>query len=342
MANADSPNLLNRFAGAAACLICVVGIGGLGFWYLTGMQHSILDCVYMSVITITTVGFGEVIDLSDYPSARIFTIGLCLSGIGMATYLLSSVTAFVVEGDLSETFRRRAMEKMAQRLSDHYIVCGIGKVGYHITQELCATKRQCVIIDPDLESLKTVASSLKGVIYFDADATDNDTLLAAGIKTARGLFAVAEDDNQNLVIGLTARQLNPDVTVVASCRDLKNTEKMKAAGANAVISPSLIGGMRMASEMIRPTVVSFLDTMLRDTEKNLRIEEIAVPDSGRTITDLNLRNFPETLLLAVRTKSGWIFNPPRDQKLEADNRIVIMTTPKEREALERHFKDSGE
>lgn len=128
------------------------------------------------------------------------------------------------------------------------------------------------------------------------------------------MFAVSGDDNQNLVISLTAKQLNPNIRVVARCHDLKNIDKLKKVGADAVVSPTFIGGLRMASEMVRPTVVSFLDIMLRDKKKNLRVEEIPVPElfAGKAIADLQLKKYPNTLLLAVRTKDDWIFNPTDD------------------------------
>ena len=329
--------LIRRIAGAGGALCAIVVLGTGGFWIITGMRHSLLDCAYMTVITVTTIGFGEVIDLSDSPGGRVFTIFLAIAGVGTATYLLSNFTAFVVEGELSQAFRRRAMEKMAKRLKDHYIVCGIGKVGLHIVQELWSTQRPCVVLDIDSASLQEVTTTFEGIIHFEADATENDTLIAAGIATARGLFAVADDDNQNLVIVLTAKQLNPQIAVVTRCREIKNTEKLKTAGADAIISPALIGGLRMVSEMIRPTAVSFLDIMLRDKNKNLRIEEIPVALAGKKLAELELHRFPETLLLAIRTKSEWIFNPPPDHVLDVENKLVVMTSPDERAKLQKVF-----
>ncbi len=291
----------------------------------------------MTIITITTVGFAEVVDLSDNPGGRLFTIFLALSGVGTVTYLLSNITAFIVEGELTDTFRRRRMEKKAKQLENHHIVCGVGKVGLHIAMELCSTKRQCVAIDQEPKSLEDLLDAVPDIIYIDADATDNDSLLAAGVQKALGLFAVTDDDNENLVIGLTAKQLNPRIRVVSRCRELKNINKLKAGGVDTVISPSLIGGMRMASEMIRPSVVSFLDTMLRDKETNLRIEEIKVALPGKRIKDLGLDKFGDSLLLAVQTTSGWVHNPAKDFALDTENTLVVMTTPDERAALERHF-----
>jgi len=337
MAGPASFGLRKRFTGVGIALCTIVLTGTVGYWLISGMRHSLFDCLYMSVITITTVGFGEIIELGA--GGRILTILIALCGIGTMTYLFSSLTAFVVEGELTETFRRKTMEKKAKNLENHYIVCGAGQVGVHIVDELLATQRPCVVIDLNRANLAEIAARFENIIYFDADATDDDTLLTAGITRARGVFAATDDDNQNLVIALTAKQLNPQVTVIARCGELKNVPKIKAAGADGVIAPCFIGGLRMASEMIRPTVVSFLDTMLRDKEKNLRIEEIPVCWAGHRITELRLQDFPNTLLLAVRTGSGWHYNPPRDHVLEADSRLIVMTTPQERTRLEEHLQN---
>jgi voltage-gated potassium channel len=336
MARKPQYKALRRLIGAAAGLCIIVVLGALGYWLLSGQAYSLFDCVYMAFITITTIGFSEVIDVAALPGGRLLTMSIALTGIATVAYLLSNFTAFIIEAELSETFRRNAMENKARKLKDHYIVCGLGRVGLEVVQELCATQRPCVVVDLDRDQLKSAADSLRDLIALDGDATDNDVLLAAGIHKARGLFAVINDDNHNLVICLTAKQLNPRITVVARCRDLRNADKLRAAGADHVVSPAHIGGMRMASEMIRPTVVSFLDIMLRDKDRNLRIEEVEVAHPGHKIADLHLHEFAETLLLAVRTASSWVYNPPPDHVLEPGSRLVVMTTPHDRAALERH------
>jgi voltage-gated potassium channel len=164
--------------------------------------------------------------------------------------------------------------------------------------------------------------------------------LKAGIEKAKGLFAVTGDDNQNLVVSLTAKQLNPNLRVVARCNEIKNSEKMKKAGADAIVSPTAIGGLRMASEMVRPTVVSFLDIMLRDREKSLRVEELPVPDSfvGKPVSALNLKRHADALLLAVKTGEDWVYNPSENYVITAENTLVFMTTPEGREGLARFLK----
>jgi voltage-gated potassium channel len=293
----------------------------------------------MTVITITTVGFGEIVDVASHPAGRLFTMFIAISGIGVLLYVVTNLTALVVEGELAQSFRRKRMEKTIRGYMGHYIICGIGGVGFHIVNELCATKRSYVVIDTNRNHIEKSLETFKDETFVQGDATDNDILMKAGIKKARGLFAVTEDDNRNLVIIVTAKQLNPSLRLVARCKEIKNSEKIKKAGADAVVTPSFIGGLRMASEMVRPAVVSFLDTMLRDKEQCLRIEEVCVPDyfAGKTISALNLNKYPNILLLAVKAQKDWVYNPPAAYIIQPENTIVFMTPPEERQTLETIF-----
>lgn len=233
------------------------------------------------------------------------------------------------------------MEKIAGNYTEHYIVCGLGSVGCCVANELHATNRPHVIVDVSKKDMDKSLESAQDEVFIEGDATDSDTLLRAGIEKARGLFAVTGDDNQNLVISLTAKQLNPKLRIVARCSDMKNSGKMKKAGADAIVSPNAIGGLRMASEMVRPTVVSFLDTMLRDTGMNLRVEELPVPESfaGRPISALNLKRFCHVLLLAVKTGEEWVYNPSESYVIDQKNTLVFMTTPEGRDEIAKFFRE---
>jgi len=333
--------IYRRFIWGAVILLAIVLIGTVGYWFIGGRQYSFVDTLYMTVITITTIGFEEVIDLSGNVGGRIFTIFIAISGIGIMAYIVTNITALVVEGELTESFRRRRMEKIAGNYKGHYIVCGLGRVGCYIANELHATKRPHVIVDVNKKDTESSLESFRGEVFIEGDATDSNTLLKAGVEKAAGLFAVTGDDNQNLVATLTAKQLNPKLRVVARCNDIRNTEKMKKAGADAVVSPSAIGGLRMASEMVRPTVVSFLDIMLRDKEKNLRVEEWPVPESfvGRPISALNLKRCSHTLLLAVKTGENWVYNPSESHVIDRENTLVFMTTPEGIDELSQLLKE---
>lgn len=331
-----------RIIWAGVTLALILSIGTLGYWLIGGKQYSYMDCLYMTIITISTIGFKEIIDLSGHTAGRIFTILIAFSGIGILTYILSNFTALVVEGELKETFKRKKMEKIIKSIKDHYIICGIGKVGHQVVNELHATKRPCIIVDINEKKVEEILETFPDQAFLKGDATDEKILLHAGIQKARGVFAATDDDNRNLVISLTAKHLNPNIRVVARCQEPRNIEKIKKAGADVVISPTLIGGLRMAAEMVRPTVTSFLDKMMRDKDRNLRVEEVSLTQRfvGKSISSLNLQKYSNTLLLAIKTKEDWIYNPTEDYIIKPENTLIVMTTPNERHELEKFLNSN--
>lgn len=331
--------VLKKLALAGAALAVTAAAGTVVYWLIGEGRYSVMDCLYMTFITISTIGYGEIVDLSASPFGRLFTMILAASGVGVMTYILVNVTAFVIEGELNETFRRRKMEKQIGSLEGHYIVCGLDGVGAYVLEELRSTDRAHVLVEADDPEVARYRQEHRDLLFLEGDPTDSDTLRKAGVEKARGLFAVTGDDNRNLVVSLTAKQINPSLKVIARCEVMKNAEKMKTAGADAIVSPTFIGGLRMASEMFRPSVVSFLDEMLRNDDSNLRIEELAVPDAmvGRPLSDLNLREFRHLLLLAVRTVDGWLHNPSREHVMARGEILVFMTSPSERQDLEKIF-----
>lgn len=222
-----------RIVMAILSLVIVLSVGTTGYWLIGERQYSLLDCLYMTVITISTIGFTEVIDLSNSPQGRLFTIGLALSGIGVLTYLLSNITASVVEGKLNEIFRRKKMEKIIQNYHQHLIVCGADPVAEYIVEDLHATNRPFVVVASDHDELESLMENYPDQAFVEGDATDNSVQLKAGIEKAEGLFAVTEDDNQNLVISLTAKQLNPKVKVVSRCSHAKTLRRCRQSESTA-------------------------------------------------------------------------------------------------------------
>lgn len=341
MADTLYSQIHSRLLRTVLLLLFIIAAGTTGYWFIGAKHFSLVDCLYMTFITITTIGFSEVIDMSGNPGGRIFTMVIAISGISTATYIFTNLTAFMVEGELNKVFRRKKMEKLIGKLRAHYIICGVERVGAYIVRELMETNRPYVMVDTDKVHIEKIFETFRDALFVEGDATDSDTLMAAGISSAKGLFAATGDDNVNLVISLTAKQLNPQLRVVAGCKDLKNMEKIRKAGADAVVSPTSIGGMRMASEMVRSTVVSFLDTMLRDKEKNLRIEEITAPptSAGKLLSELQIRNHPHILLLAIKSEEGWVYNPPETYSIKLGDILVFLTTPEERIDLESIFRE---
>lgn len=315
-------------------LVILLVAGTVGFVYFGPDGTHVADAFYMTAITITTVGYGEMVDLSATHAGRYFAAFVSFAGFGLLTFIFSSMTVFFLEIDLNEALRRRRMEKAIRKLHSHYIVCGFGRVGRNVGTELVAMKQRFVAIEPNQQELEHFLARHPSLLYLQGDASDDDQLVAADIKDAKGVFAVTGDDSRNLMICLTARQLNPAVRVVARCHELRNVEKMRKAGADVVVSPDFTGGMRMASSMIRPKVVSFLDEMLR-SENSTRIEEVAVPAGfqARRLGDFQ-RHHSDYVLLGVRSPERMHFNPSDDFLLESGHALIVMCEVQGRVVLE--------
>lgn len=317
-----------------ALLVVIFIIGTLGYGILGGPRYSWEDCFYMTFITITTIGYGEIVDVTRYEYGRLFTVFIGIAGIGVLGYVLSTVTAFILESDLNVSLRARKMQKRIDKLKGHYIVCGIGLVGTNVAQDLEMTGRPFVIVENDMNNIQRYADTHPGQLYLQGDATDNDVLIAAGVERALGVFAVAHDDSANLVISLSAKQLNAKLRVVARCHDMKNAEKTRRVGADEIVSPDYSGGQRIVSAMLRPNVMGFLDEMLK-SDSNLRMEEIRIPD-GMLDSSLSVlyHGNHDCLVLAVMSQGEWQFNPPSSYLLQGGDVLMVMTTPESRARVE--------
>ena len=326
--------LFTGFLWSIAIMIAILVIGTAGYHVIGGDKYTLLDCFYMTYITIATIGYGEIVDLSEHPGGRVFTMFIALGGIAVMTYMTSIVTAFLVEGHISEALWRRRMEKHIHKLKNHYIICGIGRVGRNVAHELEATKRSYVVIDEDMNPINIYLEKYPSQMFIHGDGSDDDILQRAHIETARGVFAVTGDDSKNLMISLTAKQLNPAARVVARCHEVRNFEKLRKAGADEIVSPDFTGGLRIASAMIRPHVVSFLDQMLKSDE-HLRVEEVVVPSgfAEKTLNELNLHD-RDHIVVALRDGARWVFNPDSQHALRPGMTLVIMATPEGRRAVE--------
>lgn len=324
-------NLLIAFTALVAVFI----VGTLGYRILGGAKYSWMDCFYMTFVTISTIGYEEIVDVKQYEYGRLFTVFIGISGIGVLGYVLSTFTAFMLESDLNVSLRRRKMLKKIAQLKDHYIVCGAGRVGSNVAHELAMTGRAFVIIDDDMNVIQHYLDNHPEQLYIHGDATDNDVLLASGIANAVGVFAVAHEDSSNLVISLSAKQLNHHLRVVARCHDMKNAEKTRRVGADEIISPDYSGGLSLVSAMVRPNVMNFLDEMFKSDSK-LRMEEIRIPDS-LVNKQLNLlyRENQDCMVLAIQRQGAWQLNPSSDHVLQGNDVLMLMTTPEGRSRLEQ-------
>src|SRR4030095_13648951 len=223
--------IIKRFGFPMLLLLSILTTGTFGYWFLSGGKHTFVDCLYMTVITILTIGFTEVIQLDD--AGKLFTIVIAFTGIGTATYIISTFTAMIVEGHLKETFKLKKMNKELEKLENHLIVCGAGRVGSVIINELYETGRNFIVIDRNEETIGYLNEKYPGALAIEGDADNEDVLERAGIKKAVGIFASTGEDNQNLVISLTAKFINPKIRVVCRCLEAVNEHKMRKAGADS-------------------------------------------------------------------------------------------------------------
>ncbi|MBI4545042.1 MAG: potassium channel protein [Gemmatimonadetes bacterium] len=333
--------LRGRLAKGALFMLLVLLVGVLGY-RIIDPTASPVDALYMAIITLTTVGYGEIIDLSGNPGGRLFTIAFLLFGMGGLAYFVTTGTAFILEGQLHQVFWRRQMIKEVGRLSGHYIVCGSGETAIQVASELQAVERRLVIIGEDPERFDRLRSALSQALVLAGDPTADQVLSAAGVERAAGLVACTDSDKDNLIITLTARALNPRLRIVSRVTEPETGEKMRRVGADAVVSPTRIGGLRLASELIRPTVVSFLDEMLRDRDRNLRIDEVRLgeesPAVGRTLGSIDFRAISDALLLACRMDADkWVYNPPPSFQLPAGATLILMGSPGDIAAVRREL-----
>jgi voltage-gated potassium channel len=321
-----------RLIAPFLALTVVLLVGTAGYYLLGGGRWSVFECLYQAVTTLTTVGFGELLEGMEFvPGAREFTAFLIIAGMGVVLYVVSTFTATIIEGDLQRALRKTRMRKRIAKLEGHVVVCGAGSTGRHVVEELIAAGRPCVAIDLDQQTLERGAQQwgVESFLYVVGDATDDTVLDSANIATASGLVASLPNDKDNLYLVVATRLINPSARVVARGGDVRMLDKLKKAGADTVVSPNFIGGMRMVSELMRPHVVRFLDEMLRDRTGNWRIEEVQIPKgsslAGKTLQQADLRRTHDIAVLAVRNHDGSCsYNPGADHVVGEDATLIVL------------------
>ncbi|OGS16935.1 MAG: hypothetical protein A2234_09010 [Elusimicrobia bacterium RIFOXYA2_FULL_58_8] len=315
----------------ALVLLCAAGVAGYSFIEGWGF----LDSLYMTVITLATIGYGETHPLSD--TGRVFTIFLILGGIGVMTYIFTSITELLLEGGLKEAFRRLKMQNKIEQIENHFVVCGASRPGLSVCEELYKTSRPFVLVVLGEEEVKKFMG--RGWCAVSGDASSCATLEAAGIKKARGIFCALSGDKDNGFVAITARGLNPAVKIVTvqNDHDDEMRDKLVRAGADIVINPSHIGGLRMASEMLRPATVKFLDSMLRGQKAGVRFEDIEAGAGahGRLMGDFKGAGSKGALIVALKIpgKQDYEINPLPEVKLEKGCVLVALGTPEELKTL---------
>ncbi len=304
-------------------LVAVVSLGTVG--YVTLEEMNLFDAFYMTLITISTVGFGEIKPLSH--GGRILTAFIIISGISVLTYTLGQVLTIFMEGEISQLLGRRKLEKQISRLKDHYIVCGYGRIGKIISQELADDNIPFIIIEQNSNLVEILEQDR--YLYINMDATTEAALLKAGIMEAKGIVTAVHSDANNVFITLTAKGLRPGIFILARSSDEENQEKLLRAGATRVVCPYLMGGRRMFQVLKRPTVMDFIDTATIDTQLGLRMEEAVVSTKssllGKTLIESHLRQDFGVIIVAIKKPTGeMIFNPLPTEKLEGGDVIVVI------------------
>ncbi len=315
----------------------VIVIGLLGYHIIEGWSFT--ESLYMTIITISTVGFGEVRPLSA--SGKLFTIGLILIGIATISTSASFVFYSVVEGAFGEAVKKRRKEQRLARIKDHFIICGLGAVGEDVVHEFIRAKKPFVIVDRNEEVLKQLAEDHPRVVYVVGNAAEEDVLKNAQIDRAQGIIAVLGDDADNLYICLTARALNPKLRIIARVIHGGSIAKLKKAGADYVFSPEKIGGLRLAEAALKPTVTSFLDAILHGEVVNVVLEEVKVADAchlaGTTLRDAAISRNIGIVIPAIKPagEERLVFNPSPDRVIQPGDTLITFGTPEQIKQLKR-------
>jgi voltage-gated potassium channel len=312
-----------RIAVVAAISIALLAFGTAGYMLL---QHfTFIEALYMTVITLSTVGFTEVRPLDT--EGHIFTIVLILMGAGFMAFALAYFSQIVLDGDVLEAYRRRRLTKKLDHIIDHYIVCGYGQMGQIIADRLHENRVPVVIIESDESLLGRLRE--KNFVYLAGDAKEEENLVAAGIHRAKGLVSVVSKDSENVFIVLTARDLNKNLLIYARAGSPGTDKRLLKAGADRVVSPYAIGAAKIAYNILRPTVTDFLDLAVSGEGMDLSMEEMRVPDDSKLVgMDLmasGIRSNFNLIIVAIKRAEGtMVFNPPSSEKFQAGDTLVAI------------------
>lgn len=326
---------LLRYLSIAILIIITILLGGtLGYRFIEGW--SLFDSLYMTVITITTVGYGEIYQLSR--EGRIFTVFLILSSLGVMGYILRGIAQTIIAGQLRSILGRRKLEKRVKRLKEHFIVCGYGRIGSFIAREFKREDVPFVVVEMDPERIMLLEEDR--FPYVEGNATEDEILTRAGVQKARGLIAAVRSDADNLYITLSARSLNPNLYILSRADEEGAERKLLSAGANWVVSPYLMGAARMVSAMLRPNVVEFIDLVVQRKHLELQLEEIAVEDDarfkGKPLSESGIRRDLGVIVVAIKKTSGdMIFNPSSETVIERGDILIVLGQRKHLEMLEQ-------
>ncbi len=320
--------LIKKGIYSLALVISIIIVGSLG--YMTVTKATFLDSMYMTVITVTTIGFGEVIDTSKNELARIWTMVVALGGVSMITYLITNLAAILIDGNFTRILQNRIMEYNIKKQQDHYLICGMGRVGYQIIKELIEEGQPFVCADLSESKILELKSKIqKNFLYQIGDCTEEETLIKMGVLSAKGVFVATDDDNANLVICLAAKQLAPNAKIITLVKEPRHTNKFYAAGADKVICPFFMAGLRMTTEMVRPDTIDFVDTLVRVQKEKANLKEVEASSS------FMLSELPESILvLGIERKNQFEIRPPKLTVVQPGDRLFVLCKEQEIKEME--------
>lgn len=314
---------ISRLRLAVGMVVTIFVVATFGF---TVLGLSLLDAMYMTITTITTVGYREITGPDPTTAEKIFTMTVIVSGVGTVLYTFTLAVQAVVEGQLLEFVGRRRMDRKISQMEGHIIVCGWGRVGKTVATDLHHAGREVVVVDIDEDRVRSIA-----LPTVTGDATEDATLRAAGIERAFGLIAALEGDAENLFVTLSSRAVRDDLFIVARARQDDSIAKLTRAGADRVVNPQELGAARMASFVVQPNVAEFIDVTMHERSMDFRMQELEIPEhsrmAGKTLREANLRQTAGVLVLALRGDDGTFnTNPDPDTVLHAHNVIIAVGT----------------
>jgi len=324
-------------------ILTFIFFGGTFGYYLLGKgEWSLVDCAYMTFITLSTIGYSETFDLSNRPEVRIYTMFIIVFGLGAFAYYFSHLVSYIVEGDLKNFFWNKKMIKNSEKLSNHIIVCGAGKTGVNVIEELIASKKQVVIIENRGEIIEYLKHELENIPIIFGDATDDDILINAGIKNAYGLISSLPDDKDNIYVVITAKNLNSDLKIITKSIDPKTVKKFYSIGADHVVSSKEIGGIRMATQMTSPVAVNFVEKLVSHKHSKHTIDVVLISETshvvGKKLGEINLRKYTKALILAYKYKDTNDYNllPGSSTVFEGSMELIILASIDEFEKLDKY------
>jgi voltage-gated potassium channel len=313
----------DKLKAALIGLFFIFLFGTLGYHFIEGWD--LIEALYTTIVTISTVGYGDFAPTTR--GGRLFTVVLIIFGVGTTLYTVGLLAESMIETRLLSISGRGKQEKMIEKMKNHYIICGCGRIGQLICRELKADKMDFVVIDSDPEVIQKIEE--EDFVYYKGDATQDKSLLGAGVKRAKGIVCVLPTDAENLYVILTAKELNPNIYVLSRSEEEESEHRLLRAGADRVMSPYTLGGMRMAMAILRPAMLDFIEITTRRQSLELRMEEISVCDGSpiiaKSLEESEIRHNFGLIIVAVKKDSGkMIFNPLASYVIEKGDKLIAM------------------